>query len=186
MNINRTWAMPSRDTFTCPPIGDFVKRYLRESKVSVDPFARNCQWATYTNDLNPDTAAQYHLPAEDFLALLIAKGVEADLIIFDPPYSMNQAKVTYQAIGIEKFTLKDAQSVGIWQREKDLADKLLVPGGYFLHFGWHTNGAGKKRGFGIEEILIVAHGRAHHDTLCMAERKKSHQFCFSGNEWEEK
>jgi hypothetical protein len=42
-------------------IGGFVKKYLIKVKVSVDPFARNNRWATYTNDLNPDTAAQTHL-----------------------------------------------------------------------------------------------------------------------------
>lgn len=35
MLINRVWAMPSADTFDVPPIGDFVKRYLRQSKVSI-------------------------------------------------------------------------------------------------------------------------------------------------------
>lgn len=60
MNMRRVWAMPSPDTFSCQPIGHLVKRYLAKSQVSVDPFARNKRWATYTNDLNPDTAAEYH------------------------------------------------------------------------------------------------------------------------------
>ena len=29
----------------------------------------------------------------------------------------------------------------------------------------------KKNGYTIEEILIVCHGGAHNDTICMAERK---------------
>jgi hypothetical protein len=39
MNITRKWDMPSADTFSVPTIGEFVKSYLRKSKVSVDPFA---------------------------------------------------------------------------------------------------------------------------------------------------
>ena len=31
--------MPNGDTFSVPPIGDFVRRYLYASKVSIDPFA---------------------------------------------------------------------------------------------------------------------------------------------------
>ena len=57
--------MPNKDTFSVAPIGAFVKKYLAQSRVSVDPFARNKAWATYTNDLNPSTSAQRHLDAED-------------------------------------------------------------------------------------------------------------------------
>ena len=39
MNFTRTWAMPNKDTFSIAPIGDFVKKYLNGSKVSIDPFA---------------------------------------------------------------------------------------------------------------------------------------------------
>lgn len=39
--FSRVWAMPSRDTFSVPPIGDFVRRYLSVAEVPVDPFARN-------------------------------------------------------------------------------------------------------------------------------------------------
>jgi hypothetical protein len=41
----------------------------------------------------------------------------------------------------------------------------------FLSFGWNSTGMGQKRGYEIIEILIVAHGSAHNDTICMAERK---------------
>lgn len=74
--MSRTWAMPTSDTFDCKPIGDFVRQYLKG--VSVDPFARNKRWATHTNDLNPETAAEYHMDAKDFLEMLAAKGVKAD------------------------------------------------------------------------------------------------------------
>lgn len=47
--------MPNPDTFDCKPLGQIVVRYL--SGVSIDPFARNKRIATYTNDLNPGTAA---------------------------------------------------------------------------------------------------------------------------------
>lgn len=62
LQFARTFAMPNAETFTVPPIGAFVQRYLAASKVSVDPFARNRSWATYTNDLNPATSAQSRRP----------------------------------------------------------------------------------------------------------------------------
>lgn len=168
--------MPNADTFDVPPIGEFVRRYLRASKISVDPFARNKRWATYTNDLNPDTAAECHMPAVDFLASLKAQGVQADLVIFDPPYSPRQIKEVYAGVGMAvSNSLEFNSTIGHWSAEKDLCYDILSLGGVFLHFGWHSNGMGKVRDMAIEEVLLVAHGRAHNDTICMAERKIAHQ-----------
>ena len=57
MDINRQWAMPNKNTFEVKPIREFVLKYLDKSKVSIDPFARDCDWATFTNDVNPNTSA---------------------------------------------------------------------------------------------------------------------------------
>ena len=40
-----------------------------------------------------------------------------------------------------------------------------------LSFGWNSGGIGKSLGFEIIEILLVAHGGAHNDTICTVERK---------------
>ena len=171
MEIIRKWGMPTGDTFDCPPIGDLVKKYLTMSKTSIDPFARNKRWATYTNDLNPDTKAEFHIDAFDFLVMLKEKEVRADLIIFDPPYSTRQMKELYEGIGL-KLTQKDTQRTGRWSKEKAfMNENLLLPGGVFLNFGWSSNGMGKTRGYEIVEILLVSHGGAHNDTICTVERK---------------
>jgi len=167
--------MPAGDTFDCKPLGSIVKRYLGQSETSVDPFARNKRWATYTNDLNPNTAAEYHLDALDFLISLQKKNVLADVVIFDPPYSIRQSKQIYESFGAKKFTQAQAQNVGHWGKEKAVCYSLLKVGGFFLHFGWYSNGMGKKRNSRIVEILLVAHGRAHNDTICTVEQKVSHQ-----------
>ena len=171
--IRWAWDMPNKNTFSVPVIKEFVKHYLRDSKVSIDPFARNKRWATHTNDINPETAAEYHMEAVDFLEMLREQGVMADLIIFDPPYSLEQAKRSYESVGKWKF--EHTQNVGRWGKEKEICYDLLGPGGVFLHFGWHTNGMGKKYSFRKIELLVVAHGGAHHDTLCLAEVKEAHQ-----------
>lgn len=152
--INRVWAMPSGDTFDCKPIGTLVKSYLRHSSVSIDPFARNKNWATYTNDLNPNTDAQHHLDVVDFLNMLINNGVRADLIIFDPPYSPSQVKELYQNIG-QTFTQQDAQRTHAWSKEKELCDQLLEDGGCFLYFGWDSVGMGASRDYSPIEFLLV-------------------------------
>ena len=167
----RIWAMPSADTFDIPPIGELVKRYLRASKVSVDPFARNKRWATYTNDLNPDTAAEYHLDALDFLVMLKDQNVQADLILFDPPYSPTQIKECYAGIGIRKYRGGEEN----WKIERDTIYDLLCVGGVSVSCGWNSQGLGIGRNTQIEEILLVPHGAAHNDTIVTVERKIAHQ-----------
>lgn len=174
MRFARVWAMPSGETFSIPPIGQLIKRYLREARVSVDPFARNNGWATYTNDLNPETSVQSHMPALKFLQMLKQCGIQADLILFDPPYTIHQVKELYESIGID-FMQIDAQQAGVWSREKDLCYDLLSVGGVFIHCGYHSNGMGKSRDMEIEELLLVAHGRNHNDTIVTVERKLGHQ-----------
>jgi hypothetical protein len=172
MNITRKWAMPSADTFDVPPIGEFVKSYLRKSTVSVDPFARNKRWATYTNDLNPKTAAEYHMDAEAFLWGLVEEGTQVDLVIFDPPYSPRQVAEAYESIGKQPST-QDTQNAALYSRVRKTINLLVPPGGVVLSFGWNSCGMGKN--WDILEILIVCHGGAHNDTICMAERKLAHQ-----------
>jgi hypothetical protein len=174
MKFSRTWAMPSHDTFSVAPIGDFVKRYLQQSSVSVDPFARNKTWATYTNDLNPETIAQYHLDAEEFLKQMASDQVKADLVIFDPPYSPRQISECYKSIGME-VGMKETQSALLYQRVRNAIVPLLCENAIVLSFGWNTVGMGKKRGFEIEEIMLCCHGGAHNDTICMAEKLNSDQ-----------
>jgi hypothetical protein len=49
----------------------------------------------------------------------------------------------------------------------------MKPNGICISFGWSSNGIGLKRGFEIVEILLVAHGGNHNDTMCVVEQKTS-------------
>ncbi len=166
--MRRVWAMPDSDTFNVAPIGGLVRWYLSRSRISIDPFARNKQWFTHTNDLNPETRAQCHLPANEFLQGLQARGIQADLGIFDPPYNVSQAKECYASIGIDTLPVAVARS---WKAERDLLSALIQPNGIVISCNWNSTGMGVERGFKIEEILLVAHGREHNDTIVTVERK---------------
>ncbi len=171
MLFSREWSMPTADTFSAEPIGRFVQRYLAESSVSVDPFARNNQWATYRNDLNPATAAEFHMPAVDFLAMLAARGILCDLALFDPPYSPRQIKDCYSTMGLV-CEQTDTQSAKLCADVRDVLSSILLPNAIVLSFGWNSVGMGKKHGFEIIEAMLVCHGGAHNDTICIAERRR--------------
>ena len=162
--------MPNADTFSVPPMGDMVERYLRDSKVSVDPFARNKRWATYTNDLNPDTAAEEHMDAEDFLRK--HRGIQPDLVIFDPPYSPGQVAEVYSQVG-EKRDGGGGRNAELYGRVRRAILDMAEPGTIVLSFGWQSAGMGK--GWETLEIMLVCHGGAHNDTICLAERMVAKQ-----------
>jgi len=171
MKFTRKWAMPDSETFNIECIHDFVWRHLAESKVSVDPFSRNKRWATHTNDLDPNTDAEHHMDAEAFLKHLEDDGVRADLVIFDPPYSPRQISECYKGIGLE-VGMVETQSASLYKRVRDAVSRIMAPQGIVLSFGWSSNGMGINRGYEIEEILMVCHGGAHNDTICLAERRE--------------
>ena len=54
---------------------------------------------------------------------------------------------------------------------KDEIKRITCKDGVVITFGWNSNGIGKTRGFEIVEILLVAHGGNHNDTICVVERK---------------
>ena len=170
MKFSREWAMPSADTFTVPPIGDFVRRYLATAKCTVDPFARNSRFATHTNDLNPNTSAEHHMDAEEFMLILAKQSVQCDVAIFDPPYSPRQISECYKEAGVT-VGMKETQNAALYARMKRAILQILTPDAIVLSFGWNSAGMGKGHGFEIVEILLCCHGGAHNDTICIAERR---------------
>ena len=164
--INRIWAMPSKDTFTIKPIAELLKRYVKPGENWVDPYCGQNSPAKITNDLNPEIKADYNLDAKDFCEQVEGK---FDGVLFDPPYSCRQISEHYKIVG-RKATQKDT-SANFYTRTMNPISKKIKVGGYAISFGWNSNGFGKKRGFEIVEILLVAHGGYHNDTIVTVEKK---------------
>lgn len=163
MRFSIAWAMPSRWTFSIPPIAEFLGRWLPPNGVIVDPFCGESTIANLRNDL-----ARGGIDAAEWCQRLLSDGVQADAILFDPPYSPRQIAECYKSIG-RKVTTEDTQNAALYARiRRPLAD-LLKPGGIALSFGWQSSGFGKA--WPTEEVLLVQHGGAHNDTICVAQRK---------------
>lgn len=164
--MRRVWCMPSHETFTVRPIRELLEFYSRGRPASVDPFARNSKIATLTNDIDPDTSAEYHLDAVEFLRGLASDS--ADLVVVDPPYSSRQLSESYKKVA-GSF---DGRNARFYRQVFSEAARVLRPGALGISFGWNTNGFGKRLGFRRIETLIVAHGSAHNDTLVSVEEKQ--------------
>ena len=157
--------MPNADTLSIKPIKELFYKYST-GLTTVDPFSRNCELCDFTNDLNPETKAQTHVYAEEFLKTF----VDFQFVVFDPPYSLRQVKEIYDGVGTG-FTHKDSQNAIRWTIERDIIASKQKKGGLVMSLGWSTTAMGKKREYEIVEILIVSHGAAHNNTLVTIEEK---------------
>ena len=174
MRLHRAHAKPSPDTFRMPPVAALLDHWLSRAAVIVDPFARNSRRGTHRNDLNPATMAESHLEAVEFLDGL---DVEADAVLFDPPYSPRQIAEVYSQIG-RAPTKHDTQNMRLYREVRLRAARLLKPHGLAITCGWNTVGFGRE--FVIEEILLVCHGGAHNDTIVTVQRKVQAHLNFGG------
>jgi hypothetical protein len=167
--IRREWSMPNSRTFEIKPIRDLIMKYVDfvNDGVIVDPFANNNKIANITNDLDPQYDTDFHMDAADFLKTLQDRS--ADLVLYDPPYSQRQVAECYKSLG--KTVNMQTTQISYWTNQKKEIARILKPNGYCITFGWNSNGVGMKYGMEIVEILLVAHGSHHNDTICTVERK---------------
>jgi hypothetical protein len=167
MILRRYQAPPNRWTFTIKPIQELLRRYVGNGKGWVDPFAGRHSPAEITNDLNPAMPTAYHLLADEFCANVCTGRYRG--VLFDPPYSYRQISEVYQGFGI-KPTALDTSNRFYNQVMNAICDRVK-PGGYAISFGWNSNGFGPHRGFELVEVMLVAHGQHHNDTIVTVERK---------------
>lgn len=158
--------MPSSNTFNINPIKKLLENVVKYGKW-IDPFANSSKVATITNDLNPEFNTDYNLEALDFLKLF--DDLTVDGVLFDPPYSPRQIKEVYHNVG-KKFT-NDLYKSDYYSKLKLEISRIVKQDGIVVSFGWNSGGIGKKYGFEIQEILLVAHGGVHNDTIVVVDKK---------------
>ena len=168
--IKRQWAMPNKNTFSIKPIKELIDRYLIGKWI--DPFANESIFKKklITNDINPEYNTDFNLDALEFLKKFDDNSIDG--ILFDPPYSIHQINEVYDGFGKIKQFSRYAHEI----------KRIIKTKGYCISFGWNTNGMPyemkinnkkQKTGFSKEklEILIVAHGGCHNDTLITIDQK---------------
>ena len=162
--------MPNKNTFSIKPIKSLIAKY-NTGVVSIDPFANKSRLVSITNDIDPSMGCDYSLDALDFLKTFSDSSV--DFILFDPPYSPRQVSECYKRMG-RAVNMETTQS-SFWSKMKVEIGRIAKPSCIVISFGWNSNGIGKKYGFEQIELLMIAHGGQHNDTICTVERKiKTH------------
>lgn len=166
MEIKRAWWNANKNTFDIKPIREFILKHI-EGEITIDPFANKNKIAKITNDLDSDYDTNYHMDAIDFIKKF--KNESVDFILFDPPYSPRQVSESYKKLG--KTVNRETTQTTYWSNLKKEIARVLKKDGGVISFGWNSGGIGKTLGFEIKEILIVAHGGWHNDTICTFEKK---------------
>ena len=164
--------MPNSKTFRIKPIRELILKYYEKDFIVIDPFANEMSIKKYitnyiSNDLDIKYECNYNLEAQDFMKLFGDNNV--DMILFDPPYSGRQVKECYTKLG-KTITMNDTNA-GYFTKFKEQISRIVKTDGIVISCGWNSNGIGKKYGFEIIEVLLVAHGSAHNDTIVTIERK---------------
>lgn len=175
MIINRRWAMPNKNTFSIKPIYEFIAGKLSAAiadgaLVIIDPFANESKFShlcSHTNDIDNRMPTTHHMDALEFLRSFDDSSV--DFVLFDPPYSPRQVSECYRAMDMS-VNMQTTQA-SFWGNMKKEISRIVKDGGCCITFGWNSGGIGKSFGFEIAEILMVAHGGWHNDTICTFESK---------------
>jgi hypothetical protein len=109
--------------------------------------------------------------ADEYLEFALGLNDEMyDGVIFDPPYSYRQITECYAKVGLKASQLDTSNN--FYNRVMNRICDRIKPGGIAISCGWNTNGFGVNRGFRVVEILVVAHGQHHNDTLVTVERRR--------------
>jgi len=165
MEIKRVWAMPNRYTFKVKPIMELVKRYVGDGHGWIDPFAGKTSPAETTNDIDEKMPTRFHQDALTFLKSLDTENYVG--AIYDPPFNPVQAKWCYEG-NIYKRNTDFYRHMSSCRKE---ISRVVRPGGIVISCGFNSGGIGKKWGFKIMEILMIAHGANRNDTIVTVERK---------------
>ena len=172
MKIRKKWAMPNGNTFNIRPIGELISDVMMSFRdpIVCDPFVNESPFfdlCSYTNDIDPSIPAGSNIDAYDFLVSIPDN--DCDIVLFDPPYSPRQVSECYKKFGLT-VNMQTTQS-SYWTKLKVEISRITKVGGAVITCGWNSGGIGKKYGFEQQEILLVAHGGWHNDTIVTVERK---------------
>jgi hypothetical protein len=160
--IERKWEMPNRHTFKMRTVGSLLREEMRG--LWADPLCGVYSPAQLRNDADLALQADSHLDGLDFLRSLSTESVDG--VLFDPPYSTEQA--------LRKYKPKHNGTAGraeYWARCKDEIARVVRKGGKAICFGWDSTGIGKGRGFELQRVLLLCHGACHNDTIITVEAR---------------
>lgn len=172
-HVYRTWAMPNKNTFSIKPIRECIEYWMhyRNGDLIIDPFSNGNRIANVTNDIDPEVDADYHKDGLEFLRTF--QDGEVSIVLYDPPHSPRQLSEVYKKVG-RSVNMQTTQS-RYWSEMKKEIGRITCWGSRVISCGWNSGGMGKCNSFAIEEVVIVAHGGMHNDTIVVVDGRRRDQ-----------
>ena len=165
MEMTYLQAPLHRYTFSVKPIREWVESHCKGRVLNLFAGTTHLNVDEFRVDLDPSTRPNYGGDAYEYVEHHIKtlgkiNFLSWDTIILDPPYSYRKSMEMYGGRKMSRFNAL-----------KDLLPSILKEKGIIITFGYHSISMGKSRGFEQTELLVISHGGAIHDTLCVVERK---------------
>ncbi len=162
----RLTGTTARDTHTTSWLPSIWDEVSADAVLTVDPFARDCRWCSWTNDIDHDTEADFHMDAKLFLEHMANEETgRVDLVLFDPPFSPRQAEEKYAVGHVNVY-----QTPGYIGACFQSIVKALRPGGHVLKLGYNTNRHHPL--LVLEKVWVVAVGANRNDVLVSLWRRE--------------
>jgi hypothetical protein len=158
---------PKRYTFEQPQLKEWVEQQCDGYVLNL--FAGKVRLEEVDElrvDIDPDTPADYHMDAYEFVMREQERGTIYDTVLLDPPYNLRKSREKY-----------DGRWIGAFTKIKNVLPSILAPEGRVITLGYDTVGMSKSRGFEKIAVCVVCHGGDHNDTLVVVERKVSDIQC---------
>lgn len=149
-----------RMTFSVPAIYDWVVGHCVGYTLNL--FAGETVLAGVNevrNDIRAQLSCSHRLDALDFVRAW--QGRRFDTVVLDPPYAYRKSMEMYDGAMNSRF-----------KEVKDGLLRITTPDARVITFGYHSVSMGQQRGFHQEEILLMSHGGAIHDTIATVERRE--------------
>jgi len=150
-------------TFESPKLKHWVESRLAHNGVTslLNPCAGTASLSTDADvlrvDVDEGAAADLHIDFRNLDAHVAANSFDG--IVYDPPYTPNQARTTYDIdVSDDEFYFYDDSVF-------ELFDRLLEPGGIFILFGYTTAGMPSAYGYTVSDVAVFNKLGAQNDYL---------------------
>jgi len=142
-------------TFSVKPIRDWVESRSKGKVLNLFAGKTKLNLDEFRVDQDETMLADWYGDAYEYVKQCKDK---YDTILLDPPYAYRKSIEMYNGHKASKLN-----------EIKDMIPNILNKDGIVITFGYQSVSMGKTRGFSQQEILLLSHGGAIHDTIAVIE-----------------
>ena len=163
MDMRYYSIMPKKWSFQVPDVRQWVEEHLEGRVLNACAGKERLEYdgEIIRNDVDPDKPADYHVDVVNITDELSTQSF--DCIVFDPPFSDNQAEESY-GVNVKTNPGNNKQATREFH-------KVLKPGGVVIQLGFTTTCMPGKLGYDREAVAVFNTLGRQHDWLGVVDRR---------------